>query len=59
MTERRTKTTSETWIRQFPIATETARKFKSAAALAGKKIPELLREIVEEYVARENRKGKR
>ncbi len=50
----------EKCFRPFRVPVEIHQTFHSLAIGQGKKVPELLREIVEEYVARETtKKGRR
>jgi hypothetical protein len=46
-------------VKQFVVSEEASTAVRILALQRGKKVPEILREIVEEYVAREaGRKGK-
>lgn len=46
-------------VKQFKISEAASRGLRILALQRGVLVPELLREIVEEYVARAERKGKR
>lgn len=49
------KTKGTKTVKQFVVSEEASTALRILALQRGKKVPEILREIVEEYVARENR----